>query len=84
MRRRHGNTQCPGREEQWVGTMNQCFPLHVRSELSYLEEQWGSLGLLCASRTIGYLSESAWCRCASPWPHPHPGLTCLLARSVVR
>jgi hypothetical protein len=32
----------PGREEAWVGTLNQYFALHVQCELQFLKKEWGT------------------------------------------
>eukprot|EP01052_Picozoa_sp_SAG31_P046319 SAG31_NODE_8807_length_1384_cov_1.055253_3_plen_121_part_01 len=34
--------QGSGREEQWIKTLKQYFPLHTDSELIYLKNQWGN------------------------------------------
>eukprot|EP01051_Picozoa_sp_SAG22_P008353 SAG22_NODE_632_length_8376_cov_4.201160_2_plen_508_part_00 len=46
-----------GREEQFVQTLRQYYPLHFSEELAYLKEQWGSPKLIFQCRITGYNPE---------------------------
>ena len=47
-----------GREEEFIGSMTDFFPLHVDTELRYLRQNWGRFGILWQMRLTGYAPES--------------------------
>jgi hypothetical protein len=47
-----------GREEEFIGTMTDFFPLHVDTELAYLRQDWGRFGILWIGSLVGYAPES--------------------------
>ena len=48
-----------GREETFVGTMVDFFPIHAESELSYLKRDWGRFSIMFQKTLSGYSPECA-------------------------
>ena len=46
-----------GREEQFIGTLKDFFPVHDDSEIAYLKRDWGRFGILFEKELIGFSYE---------------------------
>lgn len=51
-------TESLGREELFIGTMTDFFPIHAESELSYLQRDWGRFSIMFQNSLAGYAPES--------------------------
>lgn len=51
-------TDTIGREEQFIGTLKDFFPVQNEGELAYLKRDWGRFGILLRREIVGFTPES--------------------------